>query len=852
MGKVDHHLELELLSAMADGELDLSAARNAQEHLSGCEACATQLAAFGRLDQALASPAPISCASALELRSALLDSELSAGEAAVAQAHVASCETCRSEQALWTSAEASIRRMPIAFPSEAVDARIARLTAPAPRSRFPLTPRGVSALAMRGAVAAAVVLAILIGLLPTGAPEQTNAPSPDEVLVAAVQQTVLYTPTNTLYVVQTAAAAVDAMDASTYALRTRITVGGRPTALALDEAASLVFVLDPSQRALVQIDAQKNTVVSTTPIDGIGTPTSVHVDPSSGKVIVAAIPDPPIGGPAPTPTIGAAKPAAGVVAVVDTVTKTLETIKTVDVAPRVVVADPTGKQTLLVSTRATTVVDPSYKTVRTLPGGVAAAFGARGVIAVLAADGPGSAVVYFSGDGAPGPLRLPGVPLAVTSVPEVGFAVLLGSGSGNGRIVVVDEAGRGVGTLPVAASARDLAFDAVAKKFVVVGGGDVASAELPGGVIAAASPSPRTSVPASPQPSASAAPSPSVDPFASPSASPSVVPSALPSASASPGPSASPEPSAVVALPSLAPSAPAGVPVAATMVRPDLYRLDLNGRIPVLTAATLKRVWFLDSTNGLNSIDVETGSVYTLTQLPRDAEISALAIGATRVYAADGKNARLHTFDLPTERYSSRRMPFFSGNVVMTVAPDGRLWVAMDNSTQILAIDPVTGRTEAIETGMIGIVTIAIDNFARVWFSDGGRSLGSYDLRTARVAQFPVPGKGAARALLPDPSGSIWVGTTEGEIVLVRDGAASLVAMTGRPISRLALDTAGVAWYLTPAPRGTVGAVYAPIREPDRARVVPGPAMSLDFAITRAAWIADASGAFYIGVEASK
>ena len=154
MGNVGHHLEVEVLSALADGELDLSAARNAQQHLSSCQSCATALAAFGRLDRALATPAPISCASAVDLRSALLDRELSAGEAAVAQAHLASCEPCRAEHAAWASAETAIRIMPIAFPSETVDARIARLTAPAGRSRFPLTPRLVGGAGLRAGLAA--------------------------------------------------------------------------------------------------------------------------------------------------------------------------------------------------------------------------------------------------------------------------------------------------------------------------------------------------------------------------------------------------------------------------------------------------------------------------------------------------------------------------------------------------------------------------------------------------------------------------------------------------------------------------------------------------------------------------
>jgi streptogramin lyase len=414
--------------------------------------------------------------------------------------------------------------------------------------------------------------------------------------------------------------------------------------------------------------------------------------------------------------------------------------------------------------------------------------------------------------------------------------------------VVVDATGRAVATLPAAASARDLTFDPVAKKLVIVGGGHVASAELPAGIVAAATQPAETRVPASVRPSPTAAPSPSIEPLAS--ATPSASPSTSPGASAAP--SASPEPSAVAAVPSASPSRPVGVPERATEVGPALYRLDLGGRVPALTAATVTRIWFVDTKNGLSSIDMATGALFSFTSFPRDAQITALAVGAASVYAVDGRFGRLFTFDVATERVSSRTLPFLQGNVSMTVAPDGRLWLGMEESAQILSFDPLTLRSEVVDTQMRGVVAIAIDNFARVWFADGQKTVGSYDLRNRRLTHVRTPGKGAARALLPDPSGSIWLGTTAGEVISVADDVPSIVAMTGRPITRLTLDPLGVAWYLTPAPQGTASYVYAPIRNADEARTITAPVTSLDFSLARAAWLADATGAFYIGVGASR
>jgi len=280
--------------------------------------------------------------------------------------------------------------------------------------------------------------------------------------------------------------------------------------------------------------------------------------------------------------------------------------------------------------------------------------------------------------------------------------------------------------------------------------------------------------------------------------------------------------------------------------------VSADGRVPVLVAATPLKVWFLDSANWLNAINVITGEVFAIAPLPKDAQISALAVGAEAVYAADGRNSRLFTLDLKSEHLSARSLPFIGDHTLMSVAGDGRIWFAADDQNQLISYDPHGKRQELIETGMNGVAAMALDDFSRVWFTDGDRSLASYDLRTGLLVRMRLSSKGAARVLLPDPSGSIWVGTTAGEVISVRDGVQLIPLVASRPITSLALDSKGVTWYLTPASEGRVGFVMGRVYSGDEPVAVPGPATSFSFTFGGRIWLADPSGGFYLSTEAPK
>ncbi len=835
MGKV--HLGADELSALFDGELGHTDEAAARAHLERCPACAAQLEAFARLEPALAAPPAVPCGASLELRSALADRELTVSEGAVAEAHIAGCASCQAESAGWKSAEMTIRGLPLAAPSARVDAAIRALARPAtPAPLVRRVPPLLPGAGLRVAAAVALAVALVMGLQPAGAPAPQAIPAAQQTLVASMQ-IVLYGPTNTYYVLQPQAGAVDAVAADSYALRTRIAVGGRPSALALNESAGLVLVLDPVARSITEIDANSNTVVSSTAVPIDGTPTSMQVDQASGKIVVASVPTPEGAGSVPLPT--ATAKAGGQVAVLDPTTKKLDVITTVDVAPQQVVTDPQGKGALLVSTAGSTLVDPSYRTLRKLPGGVGAAYGASGWIAILGGDSTGS-VLTLVGDGAPAALRLDGAPRALTPMPDGGFAVLVGAGKARSRIVVVDASGTPVGVTDVDNAASGLTYDRMTGQFAVVAGGNVVSADLPSGLVAAApssvAPSARPGPSAPPTPQAGA-PAKSAEPSASPSAPPET--------------SAHPSAPVQAQLPPQASQPAPAVPDAARKVGDQLYSLRLNGGLqPALTASFGNREWFLDQKGALHSLDLLTGNTYRLATLPTDARVAALAANARYVFALDAAGGRVFTLSIVDEKLATWTNTALARATAIAATSDAA-YIAFSDPAQLATFDPRFGIVNVLDAQTQRITGLAA-TASVVWFTDGARRLGRYDSRASTLTISELPASGWVSAMLADDSDRMWIGTTTGEVVLVQKGVAKTVLSTsGRPISALALDPSGGVWYLSAGPRGATQFVYAPVSGGGTGRLLPGPATSLAFNSAWRAWLADPVGGFYLGVEAA-
>jgi len=436
----------------------------------------------------------------------------------------------------------------------------------------------------------------------------------------------------------------------------------------------------------------------------------------------------------------------------------------------------------------------------------------------------------------PAALQLEGAPSAIAPMPDGGFAVLVAKGAG-GRIYVVDSSGRSSSFTDVE-RVGDLDYDARAERFTVTRDGTVASVALPL-VPVAASPS----APATAEPTASAGASPSAT--TSPLASDDPLTTDVPDASASPGasavPSASPTPSAAPAREIVS------VPPDAFAISAGLYRLELPPvYAPVVTANGDGRVWFVDQRNGLDALDIESGSVFNIAQLPRDATIRALGVGPDYVYAADPAHGRLLLLDLQSEVLSTHPLPAVDISA-MTVTSGGVVWMSVSGSTQLLSFTPLSKRMNAVDIRISGVIALEADGPGRVWFSTGN-GLGYYEPGIRKVTTLAWSG-GQITQMLGGRRDTLWVATATAQIHSVKDGATiTLATSVGRPVTALTLDARGKPWYLAPAPGGSAYRTVAGTEE----RTVPSPAIGLALNSQGRSWLFDPRGGFLLGLEAAR
>lgn len=819
MGTV--HLSSEELSALLDAELTPTAELRARQHLAECASCSAEYALSARLDAELREPPVLSCDAVLELLSASHDRQADEAEQAAARRHFAACGDCQVMVRKWVDVTESLRALPVAMPSARVDGAIRDLVygrrAPRPAPRMTPFP----GLAARGLIAVTAVVAIVVAGLTSGTRAPTTAlpsSSPERALVAAMQQVVFNPRNNTYYMLDAAGSSVEAREPTTNDLKARISVGGEPTALALNENANTILVLDASQKRVTEIDAASNAVIGATTMAVTGTPTSISVDPNTSKILVTTVS---------APNSAPEKSPAGAVAVIDSATKQLETVREIEVAPRLVVPDPNRSRSALVSATAVTIVDSSYKVIETLPGGVSAAFSRRGdLVAVLSASGKG-AVVTFSGPNAPVDISLEGAPRAMTALPDGGFLLLVDAAD-RGRVSRIDRDGSVVGSVEIGVTGSDLLYDDATNRFTVANAGRLLTAEMP----------PQVAV-ASTAPTQSPAASPSAE------ASPSSSPSASPQAATVP----------VTAPPVALVSPSTNLFGQSKEIGPNLHTLSLPADVqPQVAAATGSRLWFLDQSNGVHSFDTGTGELLAVGKLRSDARVDFWVASPSYVFGVDAKTGQVNVVDVARQRIEAYATNVLSPVSAVAVGLEGRLWIGLRDAPYLLVFDPRTrGGMISIDLAGARVSALTVDPQGRVLYADDFRgTVGLLDPRTSRLNEVVFAKNGTTTALLVDHNSTMWLGTSAGEVYSVRGGAARLVVGLQQPVTSLAVDHTGRAWYLAPLPSGIGGYIYAPADGSQAARSVSGPALSLSFNPLGRALLADPRGGIYMSTEGAQ
>src|SRR5712691_7578238 len=690
------HVSAEELSALLDGELLGQDEVRARQHLAECASCSAEYALSTRLDEELRQPPALACEEVLEVLSAGLDREAGDGERAAAQRHLAECGECRASLETWTVLAAALKALPVVAPSARTDDAIYAIARRRPTYR-PAPVRGVAA---RALIAVTAGVAVIVASLGSGGARPQTAlvatPTGERAIVASIQQIVFNSRNNTLYVLDVPGAAVDAREPGTNDLKTRIQVGGEPTALALNEVANRVLVLDSSQKRVTEIDASSNTVVGATSVAVTGTPTSISVDPATNNILVTAT--------SKSQAPGAA--AAGSVAVINSNTKQLETVREISVAPRLVVPDQQGGRSALVSADAIQLVDSSYKVIATLPGGVSAAFSTRGDnVAVLSAVGSDS-VLTFAGFGAPETLKLAGTPRALTALPDGGYLVLVDLG-GRGRVTRVTREGAVFASTEVAVTGGDLIYDQATNRFTVANNGRLDTAQMPDQVAAAQNAPPGQT--------------------ANSSASPSTTPSSSPDASVKP---------------------PATIgPNVLSQARPlsaGVYNLPLNGVQPQFVVANGTRLWLLDQSNNVSSFDMNTGDLFNIGPLRKGANVSYWVAGGSYVYGVDETSGEINVVNTAKEQVEGG----FATNVLSPVSAvavglDGRLWIGLRNASYLFAWDPKTHNMNSYDLAGARVNALTVDAQGRLFYADDVRgTVGTFDPRTSRLNEVPFARNG--------------------------------------------------------------------------------------------------------------
>lgn len=147
------------------------------------------------------------------------------------------------------------------------------------------------------------------------------------------------------------------------------------------------------------------------------------------------------------------------------------------------------------------------------------------------------------------------------------------------------------------------------------------------------------------------------------------------------------------------------------------------------------------------------------------------------------------------------------------------------------------------------VSALAVDAKAHVFYSDDlHATVGTLDLNTGRLTEVALARNGTTTALIVDGSGTLWLGTSTGDLYSVKGSRTGLAINVRTPVSTLALDPSGRAWFVAPIPNVS-GFGYAPADGSQAVRSIPGPASGLAFSEAGRVFSADPRGAFYVATE---
>jgi ligand-binding sensor domain-containing protein len=267
-------------------------------------------------------------------------------------------------------------------------------------------------------------------------------------------------------------------------------------------------------------------------------------------------------------------------------------------------------------------------------------------------------------------------------------------------------------------------------------------------------------------------------------------------------------------------------------------------------AASGSRVWFVDDARRVGVFDMNTGESRTIAKLRSDAKVGFWVAGRSFVFGVDPESGQVHVVNTVTDSVDSFATNVLSPVSAVAVGPDDKLWLALREASYLLAWDPRTRGMDSFDLNDSRVSALAIDRLGRIVYSDDlhGR-VGTLDPTTGRLTDLFFDRHGTTTALVVDGAGTLWLGTSSGDLYSLKGARPGLAINVRMPVTALALDETGRAWYLAPIPNGIPGFGFAPADGSQAVRTIPGPAVGLSFSAAGRVFSADPRGGFYVASE---